>query len=205
MNPLAQKKHPSSCQGRPREFDEDAVLAAAAQAFWKNGYHATSIDDLCEATGLLRGSLYGAYGDKRGIFLAALDRYCEARVARLAKGLKTGPPGRKILRENLVYYFQSVSDLDLARACFITNTALELTPQDREVSLVIERTFRRMSALWSEAAVRAQNAGAFKSHFDEKTVGDYLYCIVQGLRVLGKIYKPDELSAVVDLAFRALE
>jgi TetR/AcrR family transcriptional repressor of nem operon len=195
----------NTCLGRPREFDEDKVLAAAAKAFWQHGYHATSIEDICEATGLLRGSLYGAYGDKHGIFLAALERFCQSRVERAAQRLKAEPPGREVLRQGLRYYIEAASDLDLARACFITNTALELTPQDREVAAIIERTFRRMSALWSEAAVRARDAGAFKSRLDEKTIGDYLYCIVQGLRVLGKIYKPHELMAVVDLALRALE
>jgi len=202
---LAAPKKPSGVSsGRPREFDEEKVLAAAANAFWLQGYHATSIDDLCAATGLLRGSLYGAYGDKRGIFLAALELYCKTRVARLAESL-SGPPGREVLRQGLLYYVQIASDLDLARACFITNTALELTPQDKEVAQVIERIFRRMSALWAQAAVRAREAGAFKTTLNEKTVGDYLYCIVQGVRVLGKIYKPDELTSVVDLALRALE
>jgi TetR/AcrR family transcriptional repressor of nem operon len=198
------RKHASACPGRPREFDEEKVLAAAASAFWQRGYHATSIDDLCTATGLLRGSLYGAYGDKRGIFLAALKRYCEARIVRAAVSL-TGPPGREILRNGLLYYIEASSDLDLARACFITNTALELTPQDREVAQVIDHTFRRMSDLWAKAALRARDAGAFKAQLDEKAVGDFLYCIVQGLRVLGKIYKPKELHRVVDLALRALE
>ena len=204
MKIAAPKKHAAACLGRPRQFDEEKVLAAAANAFWLRGYHATSIDDLCAATGLLRGSLYGAYGDKRGIFLAALERYCEARVARAAGSL-SGPPSREVLRQGLLYYVQVSSDLDLARACFITNTALELTPQDRQVAHVIERTFRSISTLWAEAAARARAAGAFKSKLNEKSVGDFLYCIVQGLRVLGKIYREDELSAVVDLALRALE
>jgi len=205
MKTLPAKKHTGTCPGRPREFDEDKVLSAAANAFWQRGYHATSIDDLCEATGLLRGSLYGAYGDKRGIFLAALDHYCEGRVVRAAEGLKAAPIGREVLRQNLLYYIQTASDLDLARACFITNTALELTPQDRQVACIIERTFRQMSTLWSQAAIRARDAGAFKTKLNEKAVGDYLYCIVQGLRVLGKIYNTKELTAVVDLALRALE
>jgi TetR/AcrR family transcriptional repressor of nem operon len=204
MRSALARKPTGACAGRPREFDEDKVLLAAAHAFWQRGYHATSIDDLCEATGLLRGSLYGAYHDKRGIFLAALDYYCKARVKRAAESL-AGPPGREVLRRGLIYYFEASTDLNLARACFITNTALELVPQDREVAAVIERTFRQMSALWAEAAIRARDAGEFQSRIDEKTVGDYLYCIVQGLRVLGKIYEPEELNAVVDLALRALE
>jgi TetR/AcrR family transcriptional repressor of nem operon len=190
--------------GRPRQFDEDKVLLAAAHAFWQHGYHATSIDDICAATGLLRGSLYGAYGDKHGIFVASLNRYCEMRVARAEQSL-AGPASREVLRRGLSYYFESALDISLARACFITNTALELVPQDREVAEVIDRTFRRMSTLWAEAAVRAREAGEFKTKLEKKEVGDYLFCVVQGLRVLGKIYRPDELSDVVDLALRALE
>jgi TetR/AcrR family transcriptional repressor of nem operon len=204
MKTTSSRKSRGACLGRPREFDEDKVLLAAAHAFWEHGYHATSIDAICEATGLLRGSLYGAYGDKHGIFVASLNRYCETRVARAAESL-SGPPSREVLRRGLAYYFESAFDLNLARACFITNTALELVPQDREVAEVIEHTFRRMSALWAEAAIRAREAGEFKAKLDKKAVGDYLYCMVQGLRVLGKIYRPDELADVVDLALRVLE
>ncbi len=204
MKATAARKPSGASLGRPREFDEDKVLLAAAHAFWERGYHATSVDDICAATGLLRGSLYGAYGDKHGIFVAALNRYCESRVARAAESL-SGAPSRETLRRGLAYYFESALDLNLARACFITNTALELVPQDREVAEVIERTFPRMSILWSEVAIRAREAGAFKTKLEKKAVGEYLFCIVQGLRVLGKIYRPDELANVVDLALRALE
>ena len=203
MKSTTARKHGATL-GRPRQFDEDKVLLAAAHAFWQRGYHATSIDDLCAATGLLRGSLYGAYGDKHGIFVASLNFYCETRVARAEQSL-AGPASREVLRRGLSYYFESALDISLARACFITNTALELVPQDREVAEVIDRTFRRMSTLWAEAAIRAREAGAFKTKLGKKAVGDYLYCVVQGLRVLGKIYRPDELADVVDLALRALE
>ena len=58
--------------GRKRSFDDDAVLARAREVFLEHGYEGTSIDALVKATGLLRGSLYGAFGSKRGMFLAAL-------------------------------------------------------------------------------------------------------------------------------------
>jgi len=202
--PTAARKSTVASLGRPRQCGEDKVLLAAAHAFWQRGYHATSVDDISAATGLLRGSLYGAYGDKHGIFVASLNRYCETRVARAEKSL-TGPAGREIPRRGLAYYFESASDLSLARACFMTNSALELVPQDREVAEVIERTFRHMSDLWAEAAIRAREAGEFKTKLGKKPVGDYLFCVVQGLRVLGKIYRPGKPADVVDLALRALE
>jgi TetR/AcrR family transcriptional repressor of nem operon len=58
-----------------KQFDRDEVLDRAMAAFWTRGYEATSIDDLVEATGIGRGSLYSTFGDKRQLFLAALDRY----------------------------------------------------------------------------------------------------------------------------------
>jgi TetR/AcrR family transcriptional repressor of nem operon len=192
-------------RGRPRKFDEDAVLASAARVFWEKGYHAASIDDLCEATGLLRGSLYGAFGDKRGILLAALARYGEGRIARLAKSLESPHPSRETIRQALLHYTRTASELNGPRACFISNTALELLPQEREVGAVIEQIFRRMSALLAEAVVRAQKAGIFKRPFDERTVGTYLLCSIQGLRILGKVYGEAELTSVVELILRALE
>jgi TetR/AcrR family transcriptional repressor of nem operon len=205
MNAVATRKQPTPGAGRPREFDEEAVLSAAAAAFWERGYHATSIDDLCVATGLKRGSLYGAYGDKKGILLAALERYSEGRIARLAESLKSPGPMREVLREALLYYVQTVSDLDRARACFITNTALELTPRDRDVAEMIGRIFRRMAALWADAATRARAEGVFATKLDDRTAGNILLCVVQGLRVMGKICNREELTAIVDSTLNGLE
>ena len=73
---------------RPREFEESAVLDAAMHLFWRSGYAATSVADLCKATGLGAGSLYAAYGDKRGLFIAALRRYAERVSARAIAALE---------------------------------------------------------------------------------------------------------------------
>jgi TetR/AcrR family transcriptional repressor of nem operon len=63
------EKPPTADRGRPREFDPVVAIEAAGKVFWDQGYHATSIEDLCAATGLLRGSLYSAFGDKKGMLL----------------------------------------------------------------------------------------------------------------------------------------
>ena len=60
---------------RPREFDEQAVLDAASDVFWAKGYEATSTRDLSAKTGLRPSSIYAAFGDKRRMFLRALDHY----------------------------------------------------------------------------------------------------------------------------------
>jgi TetR/AcrR family transcriptional repressor of nem operon len=65
-----------------RQFDTEKVLESAMRVFWKYGYDATSIHDLTEATGLGRGSLYGAFTDKETLFLTVLDRYLDRSRAK---------------------------------------------------------------------------------------------------------------------------
>lgn len=64
-------------RGRPRCFDEKDVLDKAVRVFWSKGFHATSLDDLSEAMGIGRPSMYGAFGDKDAIFMRCLERYVE--------------------------------------------------------------------------------------------------------------------------------
>ncbi|WP_341319014.1 TetR/AcrR family transcriptional regulator [Paraburkholderia sp. IMGN_8] len=192
-------------RGRPREFDTDTVLASASQVFWNHGYHATSIDDLCKATGLLRGSLYGVFGDKHGIMLAALDHYAEGSVARLAERLNAPVAPEVALRHALMHYARVASALTGERSCFITNTTLEMQPGDEELRTRVAAIQRRMATLLAAAVIRGQASGAFDSTLDEKAVGDFLLCVIQGLRVLGRVaHGEDALTNIVNVAMRAL-
>ena len=73
--------------GRPREFDLDQALDKAIGTFSENGYYATSLGKLTAAMEIAEGSLYKAFRDKRGVFLAAFERYVMLRSDRLAQGL----------------------------------------------------------------------------------------------------------------------
>ena len=193
-------------RGRPREFDPETAIAAAAKVFWDHGYHPTSIDDLCKATGVLRGSLYSAFGDKRGILIAALDHYAEQNLARLAESLRSAELSREGLRSALLYYTRTATTLSGNHGCLVTNTALEMIPDDREVAERVERIFRRMVALLTAAIVRGQAAGIFNPELDERAIGNYLLCAIQGLRVLGKVnHDEQELVGIVDMVMRALD
>ena len=193
-------------RGRPREFDADATISAAVEVFRSHGYHATSIENLCQATGVLRGSLYGAFGDKRGMFLAALDQYAEGGLVRLADRLNVTPFTRESMREALLYYTRNVSTLAGGRGCLVTRTAMELLPDDAEVAKRIERFMRRMAALLSASVVRGQASGLFNKELDERIIGNMLLCTIQGLWVLGKVIRNEaELGLIVDAAMKVLD
>ena len=87
----------------------------------------------------------------------------------------------------------------------MTNTALERVPDDPEVTARVTRIFRRMVALLTAAIVRGQAAGVFNPELDERTIGNYLLCAIQGLRVLGKVnHNEMEMAGIVDMVMRAL-
>src|SRR5690348_7293474 len=74
-------------RGRPRAYDPEAALAEAMGQFWDAGYAATSLDDLSAATGMNRPSLYGAFGDKRALYLKTLSIYRQLGNSTMASAL----------------------------------------------------------------------------------------------------------------------
>lgn len=110
---------------RPRSFDEDTVIDAAMIAFWQTGFDDTPINALEQATGLKRISLYNAFGDKQGLFLAALDRYhlgaTEVYDGMVAKG------GLDEIQQLFTAMSTKTEDGSPANAgCLMVNTVLDV-------------------------------------------------------------------------------
>jgi len=123
---------PPARRGRPRQYDPDSALARAASAFWKNGYAATSLDDLAAATGMNRPSLYAAFGDKREIYLKTLDYYMEEGQALARAALAGDPPLRVFLKR----FYDKALDLyfgDGPRGCYTVGTAARVAMVDDDV------------------------------------------------------------------------
>lgn len=151
-------------RGRPRSFEPDEALAKARDTFWRKGYAATSLDDLSAATGLNRPSLYGAFGDKRALYLAALERNRQDMIGALTKAMEA--PGS--LRERLLLVFSTASALYRAgdegqRGCFFIGTAVTESVADPAVRQVLCSTFQEFDDCFAaafEAAKTELPAGA---------------------------------------------
>jgi len=117
---------------RPREFDTDVALDAAKNAFWDRGYEATSLADVEATTGLSRSSLYQAFGSKRGLFDAALDRYRVQNLDPVLAGLEQPGAGLPELRAYLATLAAAFRDDPVlaARGCLVVNTMTELGSHD---------------------------------------------------------------------------
>lgn len=183
---------------RPREFDVDAALERAMQAFWAKGYKATSLDDLCSATGLSRSSLYAAYGGKRALLHRSLARYEAQSVARIRSALSGPLP----VREAVAGFVNDLIDRIVAgpgrAGCFIGNCAAELAGQDRATVLRVRQSLARIEAEFHAALLRAQQRGEIAAGADTASLARFLVSGIQGLRLVGKA-NPDR-AALNDIA-----
>lgn len=156
QNNLDRDPTESRRRGRPRGFDGDAILCVVRDVFWNKGYAATSLDDLTSATGLSKPSLYGAFGDKRALYEAALNLSRTQSTGRLREALS----GDEALRPTLERVFSVAAELYVAgasgqRGCFLVGTAVTEAVGDPEVREALSATLKDMDAAFLARFERA--------------------------------------------------
>jgi len=171
---------------RPREFDPDAALESAMRVFWAKGFEAASLDALCEATGLNRSSLYGAFGDKQALYFRALDHYEDASATRMAAALAGERPFRKAMAAVLQRMIDDIVQGPGRRGCFIGNCAAELAGNDRSAEARVRRSLARIESAIRDALGRARARGEFTDTEDIAALARFLTAGIQGLRLVGK-------------------
>ncbi|MGO4546692.1 TetR/AcrR family transcriptional regulator [Paenibacillus sp. 2TAB23] len=191
---------------RPKEFDPEQVLKKIMELFWKNGYYATSIDDILAVTGIGRKSLYDTFGDKQALYLAALRFYGKTNDWRLAQ-----LEDRKGNIKDIIQPFfeallnESVCDQD-RKGCFTVNAALEMAQHDPEVAKRVDACLDRTSEAFYRILVTAKEAGQLTLKYDPRNLADYFLNAYMGLRVLGRT-KPERhlLESIVSTTLSILD
>ncbi|KAA0100821.1 TetR/AcrR family transcriptional regulator [Mycolicibacterium sp. P1-18] len=171
---------------RPRTFDERDVVTAARDQFWAAGYAGTSVEDLTEATGLGRGSLYGAFGDKHHLYLRALDDYCAETLASVAADL-TDPTVPAYAR--LVAHVGEVGGAtaeDAARGCLLAKSAAELGSTDEDVARRVSDTMETYQRLLADTVAQAQRDGDLDAGTDPDRLALLVLTFIRGAEALGK-------------------
>ncbi|MEU1084743.1 TetR/AcrR family transcriptional regulator [Streptomyces sp. NPDC005908] len=190
---------------RTREFDTEKAVEAAMNAFRLNGYDGTSIQDLVDATGVGRGSLYAAFGSKEGLYLAAMDRYRAYYALPLVELLRDGAPGWELLREVLVAAVDEIVCDGSRRACLMVGAAVGRIADDPQVSAHVRSTSAMLEDALAQVVAEAQTDGQFSEERDARDMARYLVTTMHGLRVMGAI-NPDRasLTGVAELALDTL-
>jgi len=170
---------------RQKEFDETEVLDAATELFWRQGYKATSVRDLTTHTGLGEGSLYNAFGGKKGLFQAALKRY-RGRLSRWLRRIDDFDSPRAGLEWFIGGIAKGLCGQADLRGCLITNTTIELAPHDAEIQQELRSIYSEVENALCRTIKRAQNHGEVSLHRPARKLARFLTLNLEGLRVLAK-------------------
>jgi TetR/AcrR family transcriptional repressor of nem operon len=191
---------------RPREFNVDTALERAMDVFWSKGYEATSLDDLCEVTGLSRSSFYATFGSKRSLLLKSVDRYVEQRNPKLAAILAQPLPIRDAFAALAQQFIDQIVSGPGRRGCFLGNCAAELPRSDRAALARVRQGLESTEATFREALTRAQSHGELTADANVSALARFLMSGFQGLRLVGKV-NPDRstLEDIADTMLRCLE
>lgn len=133
-----------------RQFDEQELIATALVVFWRKGLHDATMQDLAAATGVQRGSLYNAYGDKEAIFLRAFDQYTGQLLEASAQALAEGDAVAR-LRNFFDMIIMNMTSGSPPRGCLTTRTALDIGISSTAVRQRVQGVLSRLEQLVGKA------------------------------------------------------
>ena len=187
-------------RGRPRAYEPEIALGKALDLFRQDGFAATSLDDLSAATGMNRPSLYGAFGDKRELFIKSYQRYRDDARAAMIDIFKDELP----IRERLTRIFAVALDIYLSgeagpRGCFTVMTAASEAVADPEIRAMVLEGFSELDKSFAACFRRAQENGELAPSADPAVLAQLASATVHTIAVRARVRVPrKELEALVN-------
>jgi len=170
---------------RPKQFDRDQALRKAIRLFARQGFAATSTEDLMRIMGVGRQSMYDTFGDKRALFLRALEMYVTESVNSISAELEK--PGSALSAvQNALVTFAEREDLSSAEGCMGLNAVAEFGQRDREVTRITVDAARRLRQALKLAFKRAIDQGELALNADLNSMADFFEMALAGIRMAAK-------------------
>ncbi len=191
---------------RTREFDEKEVIEKAVNLFWNKGYNTVSTQDLIDAFGISRSSMYGAYKDKRSLFILSLQHYRQTASQNmldiLCKNISFIDTITLLLNQIIK---ETITD-NKSKGCFVVNTAIELAPHDKEILSIIRENRKNIIIGLSQAIQKGIDNKELTENNNPKALANYFYNLINGLRVDAKVTKDKKnYQDTINLALRVLD
>ncbi|WHY27063.1 TetR/AcrR family transcriptional regulator [Bacillus wiedmannii] len=171
---------------RLREFDEEKALDAAMQLFWEKGYAATSLSELTAKMEIQKPSLYSAFGDKEGLFEAALRRYTNLHAANIRTKLQNEQSVKEAIRTFFDNMVEEEYKKDFSKGCFCINTMVELAPHNEKFEVLTREHQMYLTVIFQELITKGIQSGELQNDLNAKAVAQTLVTSLIGLTVLMK-------------------
>ncbi len=166
---------------RPKQFDPPTALGVAVQVFWHNGYEKTSLDALMADMHVGRQSLYDTYGDKRELYLSALEAYRHSTQAALRRLLASGRPIAACIAA-LLHGICRESRAEHERGCLLLSANLERDLDDKAIAALVRKNQTECEAIFEDALRRSQRTGELAPGKDAAALARFFVATIQGMR-----------------------
>jgi TetR/AcrR family transcriptional repressor of nem operon len=170
---------------RPKEFDQEKALHKAIHLFSQQGFAATSTDELMRVMDVGRQSMYDTFGDKRALFLKALETYVHESVDTIRDALKSPGPALAAIR-NALARFAERKDLSSREGCMGMNAVCEFGQRDTEVNQIVREAARRQRETLMAVLNRARSQGELDGDIDLESLADFFESTLAGIRMAAK-------------------
>jgi AcrR family transcriptional regulator len=193
-------------RGRPRAYEPEVALGQALALFRRDGFAATSLDDLSAATGMNRPSLYGAFGDKRELYMKAYQRYREDYGATVVEIFKADLP----IRERLRQFYDAALDIYLLggegpRGCFTVMTVASDAIVDPEIRAMVLEGFQDLDKAFAWCFRTAVEKGELPKSADIAVLAQMASATLYSLAIRARAGIPrKQLEAIVKGAVELL-
>ena len=186
---------------RIREFDPEDAIKGAMNVFWRSGYGDTTMEDIVSETGVSRYGLYGTFGNKKDLLLAAMRHYEQTMGETVWAGLRRPDSGRAEIIEHWQMLRAHAEDECFCNGCLIVNVAAEVAPHDPDIAAEVQRIDQEHAALFARAIRNGQDAGEIAAAVDPEGVGKMLVALSRGGALMIRAgTQPAELAGAIEAA-----
>ncbi len=192
--------------GRPLEFDPNSVLDAAMHEFWRNGFEATSLQDLLKSMELSKSSFYQTFLSKEKLFHRCLKHYQEQMVIKLVKDLNHANSGIEFIQQAFSSIADEAKKENEQKGCLVINTANEFGQKDREIANIVKNSIVKFEGIFFKAIQRAQNEEDIPKSKNAKVLAQYLVGNIGGIKSMVKAgMSRKQINKIVDVIIESLK
>ena len=190
---------------RPKEFDRDSALQKAVEVFCDHGYDGTSTEELLRAMDISRQSLYDTFGDKRQLYLQALQQYLADSIGEQIRALNSSPSSLRAV-EAMLHAFVAKAGGAEARGCLGIGATCEFGVSDREVMALIITADKTLQSSLERRINEGKNAGEIGADIDARAAAQFIKATFLGIKVAARGGAPaDALRNIARMAVRSLK
>ena len=172
--------------GRPLEFDPNDALETAMHVFWRQGYEASSLQDLIGAMGLSKSSFYQAFESKQALFKRCIQFYRQGLVDELQHKLGQTGSGKAFIQALFRDVANETTGTDGRRGCLLMNTASEFAQTDPEIAELVSSSIENLARVFEKAIDQGQQQGDIPTNRNKHELANYLVSSMSGLKNMVK-------------------